>query len=73
MIDETADQTPVPDARASRTEHRYRAVREVLDGAPVAEVARQYGTSRQALHGWLRRYEADGYEGPAERSRRPKT
>lgn len=73
MVDEVADEVPVPDARAWRTEHRYRAVREVLDGAPVAEVARQYGTSRQALHGWLRRYETEGYEGLAERSRRPKT
>lgn len=31
-------------------EHRFRAVVEVLDGSPVAEVARRYGTSRQSLH-----------------------
>lgn len=34
------------DDREWRVEHRYRAVLEVLDGAPVAEVARQYGASR---------------------------
>jgi transposase InsO family protein len=56
-----------------KAEHRYRAVREVLDGAPVSEVARQYGTSRQSLHSWLRRFEAGGAEGLLDRSRRPKT
>lgn len=56
-----------------KAEHRYRAVREVLDGAPVSEVARQYGTSRQPLHSWLRRFEASGAEGLLDRSRRPKT
>jgi transposase-like protein len=29
------------------TEQRYRAVREVLDGASVTEVARRFGVSRQ--------------------------
>lgn len=48
-------------------------MREVLEGGPVAEVARQYGTTRQSLHAWLRRYEAEGYEGLLDRSRRPKT
>ncbi len=29
------------------------------------------GVSRQTLHTWLRRYEADGLEGLADRSHRP--
>lgn len=71
MADETLDSAF--DAGHWRVEHRYRAVQEVLDGGSVAEVARQYGTSRQSLYTWLRRYEAEGYDGLAERSRRPKT
>jgi transposase-like protein len=51
VVDKADGESPIPDAREWRTEHRYRAVREVLDGAAVTEVARQYGTSRQALHG----------------------
>jgi transposase InsO family protein len=53
------------------TEHRYRAVRQVLDGVPVAEVARQVGASRQSVYAWKARYEAEGLSGLAERSRRP--
>jgi transposase InsO family protein len=41
-------------------EQRYRAVLEVLDGAPVTGVARRYGVSRQTVHKWLRRYADDG-------------
>jgi len=41
-------------------EQRYHAVMEVVSGAPVTEVARRYGVSRQAVHGWLGRYERDG-------------
>ncbi|WUE67181.1 helix-turn-helix domain-containing protein [Streptomyces europaeiscabiei] len=54
-------------------EHRFRAVAEVLDGAPVAEVARRYGTSRQSLHTWLRRFREGGRDGLRDRSRRPHT
>jgi transposase InsO family protein len=54
-------------------EHRFRAVVEVLDGAPVAEVARRYGTSRQSLHTWLRRFRDGGRDGLRDRSRRPHT
>ncbi|WP_408055396.1 IS481 family transposase [Streptomyces paludis] len=54
-------------------EHRFRAVVEVLDGAPVAEVARRYGTSRQSLHTWLRRFREGGRDGLKDRSRRPHT
>ncbi|HCT79086.1 MAG TPA: hypothetical protein DGT23_21500 [Micromonosporaceae bacterium] len=44
-------------------EHRYRAVLQVLEGAPVAVAARQAGASRQSLYSWLARYEADGLAG----------
>ncbi|MEU5324069.1 helix-turn-helix domain-containing protein [Streptomyces sp. NPDC021056] len=52
-------------------EHRFRTVVEVLDGSPVAEVARPYGTSRQTLHTWLRRFREGGRDGLKDRSRRP--
>ncbi len=53
------------------TEYRYRAVREVLGGSPVGEVAARYGTSRQSLHVWRQRFAAEGMPGLAGRSRRP--
>ena len=52
-------------------EQRYHAVMEVISGAPVTEVARRYGVSRQAVHGWLGRYERDGLAGLADHSHRP--
>ncbi len=53
-------------------EQRYHAVMEVISGAPVTEVARRYGVSRQAVHGWLGRYEHDGLTGLADHSHRPR-
>ena len=52
-------------------EQRYHAVMEVVSGAPVTEVARRYGVSRQAVHGWLGRYGRDGIAGLADHSHRP--
>jgi len=53
-------------------EQRYRAVREVLDGASVTAVARRFGVSRQSVHAWLGRYAADGgLGGLGDRSSRP--
>jgi transposase InsO family protein len=52
-------------------EQRYHAVMEVVSGAPVSEVARRYGVSRQAVHGWLGRYEREGLAGLADHSPRP--
>jgi transposase len=53
-------------------EQRYRAVLEVLAGAAVTEVARRYGVARQTVHGWLRRYAAEGWiANLADRSSRP--
>ena len=53
-------------------EQRYHAVMEVVSGAPVSEVARRYGVSRQAVYGWLGRYECDGLTGLADHSHRPR-
>jgi len=55
------------------TEHRYRAVLQVLDGVSKAQVAREFGASRQSVHSWAARYEAEGLAGLADRSRRPHT
>ncbi|MEU1276351.1 IS481 family transposase [Streptomyces sp. NPDC005799] len=52
-------------------EQRFQAVREVLAGSPITEVAVRYGVSRQAVHGWRRRYEAGGRGGLDDVSRRP--
>jgi transposase len=54
-------------------EYRYRAVLEVLGGSPVGEVAARYGTSRQSLHTWRRRFEQEGMPGLTDRSRRPRS
>jgi transposase len=54
------------------SEQRYGAVREVLDGASVTEVARRFGVSRQTVHSWLNRYAAEGgLGGLGDRSSRP--
>jgi transposase InsO family protein len=52
-------------------EVRLRAVSEVIDGAPVGEVAERFGVSRQTVTAWRKRYEAGGLGGLADRSRRP--
>src|SRR5690242_17877078 len=54
-------------------EQRYHAVMEVVSGAPVTEVARRYGVSRQAVHGWMDRYEHDGLAGLADHSHRSRS
>jgi transposase-like protein len=52
-------------------EQRFSAVMEVLrDGLTVVEVAERYGVSRQAVHGWLRRYAAGGLDALADRFHR---
>lgn len=56
----------------SVVEQKYQAVLAVIgDGREVTDVARQFGVSRQTLHAWLGRYEAEGLAGLAPRSRRP--
>jgi transposase InsO family protein len=52
-------------------EQRYHAVMEVISGAPVTEVARRYGVSRQAVHLWLGKYQKEGLAALAGHSHRP--
>ncbi|HET9647825.1 MAG TPA: IS481 family transposase [Microlunatus sp.] len=55
----------------SKVEQRLDAVRAVLAGASVTEVAAAVGVSRVSVHAWLRRYLLDGVAGLADRSHRP--
>jgi transposase InsO family protein len=56
----------------SVVEQRYQAVLAVIrDGWPVSSVAQHFGVSRQSVHAWLVRYEAQGLDGLADRSHRP--
>jgi transposase-like protein len=53
-------------------EQRYQAVLAVIsDGLSISQVAQRVGVSRQTLHSWLGRYEAQGLEGLVDRSHRP--
>jgi transposase-like protein len=52
-------------------EIRLRAVAAVGDGAPVVDVAEQFGVTRQTVTAWRRRYEANGLDELRDRSRRP--
>ena len=52
----------------SVAEQRYQAVLAVIsDGLSISQVAQKVGVSRQTLHSWLARYEAEGLEGLALR------
>jgi transposase InsO family protein len=55
----------------SMVEQRYDAVKEVLDGASVTDVATRYGVDRRTLHRWLVRYANEGLAALADRSSRP--
>src|SRR5579864_1839666 len=56
----------------SVAEQRYKAVQAVLaEGQTATQVARDWGVSRQTIHGWLARYEGNGLEGLGNRSHRP--
>ncbi|QEN15937.1 IS481 family transposase [Mycolicibacterium sp. ELW1] len=56
----------------SVAEQRYQAVLAVIsDGLSISQVASKVGVSRQTLHAWLARYEAQGLEGLIDRSHRP--
>jgi transposase InsO family protein len=63
----------VVDDQGWLAEYRYRAVLQVREGVPIAQVARQVGASRQSVYSWVARYEAEGLTGLADRSRRPNT
>ena len=55
----------------SVVEKRLDAVRAVLTGARVGEVAASLGVSRQSVHAWLVRHLAGGVAGLVDRSHRP--
>jgi transposase-like protein len=56
----------------SVVEQRYQAVLAVIrEGVPIVEVARRFDVSRQAVHRWLRWYEAQDLPGLVNRSHRP--
>ena len=55
----------------SVVEQRYDAVREVLHGRPVTEVAARYGVSRQSIYTWVGRYRAGGLAELEDRTHRP--
>ncbi len=57
----------------SKVEQRLDAVRAVLGGASVTEVAVTVGVSRVSVHVWLQRYLAEGVGGLADRSHRPRS
>jgi transposase-like protein len=55
----------------SVVEQRLDAVRAVLAGATVTEVAAAAGVSRSTLHRWIGRYLAGNVAGLTDRSHRP--
>lgn len=56
------------------SEQRYQAVLAVIsDGETVSSVAARFGVHRKTVHGWLARYEAEGLDGLADRSHRPRS
>lgn len=53
-------------------EQRYQTVLAVIsDGLSVTQAAEKAGVSRQTVHAWLARYEAEGLDGLVDRSHRP--
>ena len=56
---------------ASELKRRERAVELVESGVAKAKVASRVGRSREWVHKWLRRFEAEGREGLLDRSRAP--
>lgn len=57
----------------SVVEQRLDAVRAVLAGAGVSEVAASVGVSRQTVQSWMARYLVEGVAGLADRSHRPRS
>ena len=56
------------------SEQRYQAVLAVIaEGCSVVEVAGRFGVSRQSVHAWLAKYEAEGVAGLEDHSHRPRS
>jgi transposase len=56
----------------SVAEQRYQAVLAVIaEGDTIKSVADRWRVSRQTVHAWLARYEAEGLDGLGDRSHRP--
>jgi hypothetical protein len=55
----------------SVVEQRYLAVREVLDGAKITDVATRYSVDRRTIYRWVTRYATEGIGALADRSSRP--
>jgi transposase len=55
----------------SVVEQRFLAVKEVLDGAKITDVATRYGVDRRTIHRWVLRYANEGLGALADRSSRP--
>jgi leucine-zipper of insertion element IS481 len=55
----------------SMVEQRYDAVREVLDGATVTDVAIRLWDRQKDLHRWLMRYASEGLHALANHSSKP--
>ena len=54
-------------------QQRYDLVQELLAGErPVSDLCAKYGVSRPLAYKWLGRYLAEGEDGLADRSRRPR-
>ena len=58
-------------AELSVVEQRYQAVREVLDGAKITDVATRYGVDRRSVHRWLVRYAGHGLGALVDKSSKP--
>ncbi len=61
----------MPVADMTAVQQRYDAVREVLEGARMTQVALSYGVNRKTLYRWLIRYAEDGLGALADKSSKP--
>jgi transposase InsO family protein len=59
-------------ARLNLHGRRLLVERVIIDGRPVAHVAKELGVSRQCAHRWVARFRAEGEAGLADRSSRPR-
>lgn len=58
-------------ARLNVHGRRLLVTRVIVDGRPVAHVAKELGVSRQCAHRWVKRFRIEGEAGLVDRSSRP--